>query len=144
MAQSLRLQNPPLPDSFTTRKGTVGELRVQTDLVEKKFDVYLPIVDDHSVDLIVETKAGFKRTQIKTVNHLSTKSSIEVRLQKYSTDSRVDVFAIYYAAKDIIAYVEWAGEKSFNLALEEASNKQRKGVRWFYQFMNYPFPPLRD
>ena len=144
MAQSLRLQNPPLPDSFTTRKGTVGELRVQTDLVEKKFDVYLPIVDDHSVDLIVETKAGFKRTQIKTVNHLSTKSSIEVRLQKYVPNKRVDVFAIYYSAKDIIAYVEWAGEGSLNLALEEASNKQSIGVRWFYQFMNYPFPPLRD
>lgn len=144
MARSLRLQNPPLPDSFRTRKGTVGELKVQTDLIEKKYDVYLPIVDDHSIDLIVETKAGFKRTQVKTVTNLSTKSSIEVRFEKYATKDRVDVFAIYYAAQDIIAYLEWAGERSVNLALEEASNKQHKGVRWFYQFMNYPFPPLRD
>ena len=147
MGRSIRPQNQPLPEAFRTRKGTIGELKVQTDLTEKKFDVYLPLVDDYGVDLIVETKAGFKRVQVKTIQSPATKSSIEVRLQKYARKKlkdRVDIFAIFYSPKNIIAYVEWDGELSINLALEEAYNKQRKGVRWFYQYMNFPFPPLRD
>jgi len=130
-----------------TRRGTIGELKVQADLLLTNYDVYVPTCDDHSVDLIVESKQGFHKVQVKTITALATKSSMELRLEKYVTTGRahrIDVVGIYFEPSDIIAYIEYDGQLSFNLAVKNSANNQKKGVKWFYDYMDFPFPPLRD
>jgi hypothetical protein len=140
-------QQKPSASSFSkTRRGSIGELRVQSDLLLANYDVYSPVCDDHSVDLVVESKEGFHKVQIKSVGGMMTKSSIEVRFAKYveaGRADRIDVIAIYFEPSDIIAYIEYEGQLSFNLALKKSANNQKKGVRWFYDYMDFPFPAIR-
>ncbi len=129
-----------------TRRGTIGELKVQADLLLTNYDVYVPICDDHSVDLVVESQQGFHKVQVKTITGLSTKSSMELRLSKYVSKGmthRIDVVGIYFEPSDIIAYIEYEGQLSFNLAVKNSANNQTKKVKWFYDYMDFPFPPLR-
>ena len=129
-----------------TRRGTIGELRVQSDLLLTNYDVYVPICDDHRVDLIVESSKGFHKVQVKTVTRLTTKSSMEIRLAKYVEEDmthRIDVVGIYFEPSDIIAYIEYGDQLSFNLALKNSANNQKKKVRWFYDYMDFPYHPIR-
>ena len=141
------LQPKPSASGFSkTRRGTLGELRVQSDLLLANYDIYTPVCDDHSVDLVVETQKGFHTVQIKTVYGMVTRSSIEVRFAKYveqGTDERINISAIYFEPSDIIAYIEYEGQLSFNLALKNSANNQKKKVRWFYDYMNFPYPAIR-
>jgi len=124
----------------------MGELRVQSDLLLANYDIYTPLCDDHSVDLVVESNEGFHRVQVKSVYGMVTKSSIEVRLAQYvdkGLANRIDVAAIYFEPSDIIAYIEYEGQLSFNLALKNSANNQKKKVKWFYDYMNFPFSALR-
>ena len=50
---------------------------------------------------------------------------------------------IYFEPSDIIAYIEYEGQLSFNLAVKNSANNQTKKVKWFYDYMDFPFPPLR-
>lgn len=142
-----RQQKQLSSSSFSkTRRGAIGELRVQSDLLLANYDIYTPVCDDYSVDLVVESQKGFHRVQVKTVYGMVTRSSIEVRLAKYvdkGTENRIDVTAIYFEPSDIIAYIEYEGQLSFNLALKNSANNQKKKVRWFYDYMNFPFPAIR-
>ena len=46
--------------------GKRAEFKVIPKLLENKFDVYLPLVDDHWVDTIIKTEKGeYREIQIK-------------------------------------------------------------------------------
>ena len=123
----------------TNRKGVIGELAVRKSLMEQGYNVYLPEVDNDHVDMIVEHNNGqVKRVQVKTVIKKCTATSISVDTSKYRNSGRVDVIAIYYAPKNIIAYIPYGGESTINLALTTGKNNQRKGRKWFYQYERYP------
>jgi len=124
----------------THGKGRIGELAVRKSLLQQGYDkVYIPDVDTEQVDLIVEQDNGqFRRVQVKTVLKKKTSTSLEVNMLKYKNTGRVDVVAIYYAPKDMIAYVPYEDQHSINLALTTGKNNQRKGRLWFYQFERFP------
>jgi len=89
-------------------KGRMGELAVRKSLIAQGYKVYIPEVDNEQVDLIVEQDNGqFRRVQVKTVSKEKTGTSIEVNMTKYQKTGRVDVVAVYYAPKDMIAYVPY-------------------------------------
>ena len=123
----------------TRRIGWVGEQCVKKDLmINKGFSVYEPIVDDVGVDMVVDTGKSLKRVQVKYRNKQRRhKSSIEVSLKKY-VGSNIDVIAVYYAPKDIIAYYPYENEEVICLAVETAKNNQESHRKWFYRYMEFP------
>tara|TARA_R100000808_G_scaffold18416_2_gene40351 strand:+ start:117 stop:503 length:387 start_codon:yes stop_codon:yes gene_type:complete len=123
----------------TTHKGRIGELAVYQDLLTQGYNVYAPLVDTEQVDLVVETTSGLmKRVQIKTVMELKRGTSIEVNLTKYKNTNRVDVVAVYYLPKNIIAYVPYDNSHALSLALKTGKNNQIKGRKWFYSYELFP------
>lgn len=122
----------------TKRFGWEGEQAVSRDLlINQGLDVYQSVVDDNLCDLVVDTGKKLKRVQVKARGTLRGNSSIEIKLAKY-TKSNIDVIAIWYKPKDIIAYVPYKGEEFLLLAVETAKNNQEHGRNWFYRYMEFP------
>ena len=120
-------------------KGAIGELAVQKDLLSQGYNVYHPLVDADQVDLVVEmTNGTMKRVQIKSVSHKSNRPAVEINLSKYQNTNRVDVVAVYYVPKDIIAYVPYENTKYLTLAITTGKNNQTKGRKWFYSYERFP------
>tara|TARA_R100001594_G_C3923528_1_gene236321 strand:+ start:184 stop:570 length:387 start_codon:yes stop_codon:yes gene_type:complete len=120
-------------------KGAIGELAVQKNLLMQGYNVYHPLVDADQVDLVVEMNNGtMKRVQIKSVSHPAKRTAVEVNLAKYKDKGRVDVVAVYYCPKDIIAYVPYENTNHLTLALTTGKNNQSKGRKWFYSYERFP------
>ena len=120
-------------------KGKIGELAVRKDLVQSGYNIYLPECDTAQVDLIVETANGhMKRVQIKAVSRANKRTAIEVNTTKYKNSGRVDVIAVYYAPKDIIAYVPYENTHAITLAMTTGKNNQSKKRKWFYSYERFP------
>jgi Holliday junction resolvase-like predicted endonuclease len=123
----------------TLNKGKLGELAVQKCLVEQGYNIYTPVVDSNQVDLVVELSSGaMKRVQIKTVTELKRGTAVEVNLTKYKNRNRIDVVAVYYLPKDIIAYCPYDNSHQLSLALSTGKNNQTKGRKWFYSYDQFP------
>lgn len=126
-------------DKLSTKKvGTIGELSVQSEILNQGFNVYIPVCDDDQVDLVVETELGFKRVQVKTVTGLTRGTAVECRLKKYVNTNRVDVFALHYLPKGLTAFYPYHNEGSIILALYMSKNGQDKGRDWFYKYEKFP------
>jgi hypothetical protein len=120
-------------------KGKMGELAIRRDLLSQGYNFYLPEVDVTQVDMIVETSIfAIKRVQIKTVTKLRRGTAVEVDTTKYKDKNRVDVVAIYYEPKDIIAYVPYENTHAISLALATGKNNQTKNRKWFYSYERFP------
>jgi len=120
-------------------KGALGELAVQKDLIRQGYNIYAPVVDVDQVDLIVELgNGGMKRVQIKTVMTLKRGTAVEVNLTKYKDTNRIDVVAVYFLPKDIIAYYPYDNKHALSLALTTGKNNQTKGRKWFYSYERFP------
>ena len=123
--------------AFTKRFGWEGEQAVSKDLlINQGLDVYQSVVDDNRCDLVVDTGKKLKRVQVKAKKALRG-TCIEIKLSKYK-NSNIDVIAVWYKPKDIIAYVPYKQEEFLLLAVETAKNKQEKGRNWFYRYMEFP------
>tara|TARA_B100001939_G_C16806604_1_gene558093 strand:+ start:330 stop:710 length:381 start_codon:yes stop_codon:yes gene_type:complete len=122
----------------TKRIGWEGEQVVLKDLIMNQgMDVYTSVVDDNLCDMVVDTGKKLKRVQVKTRSTLRGNTSVEVKLTKY-VKSKIDVIAIWYKPKNIIAYVPYKGEEFLLLAVETAKNNQEQGRNWFYRYMEFP------
>lgn len=120
-------------------KGKMGELAIRQDLLSQGYNIYLPEVDVTQVDMIVETSIyAIKRVQIKCVTKLRRGTAVEVDTTKYKDKNRVDVVAIYYEPKDIIAYVPYENTHAISLALTTGKNNQTKHRKWFYSYERFP------
>tara|TARA_R110002050_G_scaffold66806_2_gene144785 strand:+ start:73 stop:486 length:414 start_codon:yes stop_codon:yes gene_type:complete len=120
-------------------KGKIGELAVYKDLIEQGYKIYEPLVDCNQVDLVVELENNsMQRVQIKTVTELKRGTAIEVNLTKYKNTNRIDVVAVYFLPKNIIAYVPYDNSHQLCLALSTGKNNQTKGRKWFYSYDRFP------
>ncbi len=120
-------------------KGKIGELAIIQDLLAQGYNVYIPEVDITGVDMIIETSSyAIKRVQIKTVTKLRRGTAVEVDTTKYKDKNRVDVIAVYYEPKNIIAYVPYENTHGISLALTTGKNNQTKGRKWFYSYEKFP------
>jgi len=121
----------------TKRFGWEGEQAVCRDiLMNQGLDVYQTVVDDNLCDLVVDTGKKLKRVQVKAKLALRG-TCLEIKLSKY-VKSNIDVIAVWYKPKDIIAYVPYKGEEFLLLAVETAKNNQEHGRNWFYRYMEFP------
>ena len=120
-------------------KGKLGELAVYKDLIEQGYNIYTPVVDSDQVDLVVELKNGaMNKVQIKTVTELKRGTAVSVDLTKYKDTKRIDVVAVYYLPKNIVAYVPYDNSHALSLALSTGKNNQTKGRKWFYSYDRFP------
>ena len=120
-------------------KGKIGELAVYKDLIEQGYNIYTPVVDSDQVDLVVELKNGaMHKVQVKTVTELKRGTAVSVDLTKYKDKNRIDVVAVYYLPKNIVAYVPYDNSHALSLALSTGKNNQTKGRKWFYSYDRYP------
>lgn len=120
-------------------KGKIGELAVYKDLIEQGYNIYTPVVDSDQVDLVVELENNsMQRVQIKTVTELKRGTAVSVDLTKYKDKNRIDVVAVYYLPKNIVAYVPYDNSHALSLALSTGKNNQTKGRKWFYSYDRYP------
>ena len=143
MVQSISWSKVNLVQWWTSlhslNKGALGELAVQKDLIRQGYNIYAPVVDVDQVDLIVELgNGGMKRVQIKTVMNLKRGTAVEVNLTKYKDTNRIDVVAVYFLPKDIIAYYPYDNKHALSLALVTGKNNQTKGRKWFYSYERFP------
>ena len=91
------------------------------------------------IDFLVELPHGaFSRVQVKTVFKSRFPTSLEVRTERHTDSERVDVIAIYYVPKDLIAFVPYNNEKHFVLAISHSKNNQLKTRNWIYQYSEFP------
>ena len=94
--------------ALTKRFGWEGEMVVSRDLLLKQgLDVYHSVVDDNLCDLVVDTGKKLKRVQVKAKRALRG-TCLEIKLTKYKQSS-IDVIAVWYEPKNIIAYVPYQG-----------------------------------
>ena len=120
-------------------KGKIGELALYKDLIEQGYNIYTPVVDSDQVDLVVELENNsMQRVQIKTVTELKRGTAVSVDLTKYKDKNRIDVVAVYYLPKNIVAYVPYDNSHALSLALSTGKNNQTKGRKWFYSYDRYP------
>jgi len=121
----------------TKRFGWEGEQVVSRDLlINQGLDVYQSVVDDNRCDLVVDTGKALKRVQVKAKKALRG-TCLEIKLSRY-VKSNIDVIAVWYEPKNIIAYVPYKGEEFLLLAVETAKNNQERGRNWFYRYMEFP------
>ena len=121
----------------TKRFGWEGEQVVSRDLlINQGLDVYQSVVDDNRCDLVVDTGKKLKRVQVKAKKALRG-TCLEIKLSRY-VKSNIDVIAVWYEPKNIIAYVPYKGEEFLLLAVETAKNNQERGRNWFYRYMEFP------
>tara|TARA_R110001592_G_scaffold116081_2_gene317123 strand:- start:1917 stop:2357 length:441 start_codon:yes stop_codon:yes gene_type:complete len=131
--------NQEYPHLSTQKKGAIGELAIKKFLIERGYPLYETMVDDDHIDLLVELPHGaFSRVQIKTVFKSRFPTSVEVRTDKHSGTNRIDVMAIYYVPKDIVAFIPYNGERNFVLAISHSKNNQIKERNWIYQYTEFP------
>ncbi len=125
----------------TVEKGVISELSIQKLLIARGYNVYAPIADVNQVDLLVEIKAGvFSRVQIKGIfTSDRNETTCNVNLRKHSAN-KIDVIGIYYYndGKEIIAFLPYAGEDNFMLAVASAKNNQTKDRKWIYAYDQFP------
>jgi hypothetical protein len=120
----------------TKRVGYIGEQVVARDLIRLGHDVYYPAVDDNKVDMVVEVNQRLIRVQVKTARTLRG-TTIQIQTKQY-VNRMIDIIAIYYEPKDIIAYYPYRNEEFLILAIQRAKNNQEKGRNWFYQYLEFP------
>jgi hypothetical protein len=121
------------------KKGAIGELAVKKYLTQANYPIYETLVDDDHIDFLVELPHGaFSRVQVKTVFKSRFPTSLEVRTERHTNSQRVDVIAIYYVPKDLIAFVPYNNEKHFVLAISHSKNNQLKTRNWIYQYSEFP------
>ena len=126
----------------TVEKGRIGELEIQKILISRGFNIFSPVADVNQVDLLVEIHDGvFSRCQIKSIFVTHNKSSVDVKLRQHS-GGKIDVIGIYYydsiAEKGITAFIPYAGEDNFILAVKNAKNNQQQSRKWIYAYDEYP------
>ena len=123
---------------YSIQTGKIGEIAVQKNLLLQNFNVYIPLVDS-GVDLVVELQNGtMQKVQVKCVSEMKKRTSIEVNLAKYKNTGQVDVVAVYFMPKDIIAYVPYENTHHLTLALTTGKNNQNKVRKWFYSYERFP------
>ena len=125
------------------RKGNIGELRVAYELNKLGYSVFRELGDISRIDLIVQIKDSLLKIQVKYITRkdgcyvFSTGKSGPGYRYNYRI-SDVDVFALYCAEDDVIAWVlasDLIKEGDARVAIKLRStlfpsrNNQFKGIR---------------
>jgi hypothetical protein len=98
------------------------EFKVIAKLLENKFDIYLPLVDDHGVDAIIKTEKGeYREIQIKARSReVKLGNSALFAALEYSVHK--NYYFIFYS-ENLNIYWLFESEKLFSLTSVNKSGK---------------------
>ncbi len=122
-------------------KGSIAELRVSSDLMEKGWNVLIPFGENNRYDLVVERDGRFVRIQVKYVTpkngamEVNCRSSNNWSVRPYTCDE-IDFIAAYNPEDQAVYYVPISKirKKSMKLRLEPSRNGQKLYVRYAKEF----------
>jgi len=98
----------------TQQQGSIGELKVAADLMEKGYFVFTEISNNSRIDIIAMKDNKLTRIQVKAYNEKN--GFVEVRsgkrgLKDYKYEYEKDDFdlvALYVPNRDVICYIKWS------------------------------------
>lgn len=132
-------------EHHTKNKGDIGLTKVISDLVEKGFNVSLPIHEHLPYDLIVDMNGKLSRVQIKFRNNINFKCSTshvntkgEIVTQSYNK-SDFELYAIYSNNLKLCYYVPNVGQNT--ITISEKEPQTFTSVYWYEDFLN---PTITD
>ena len=128
----------------TTRKGYIGQLIVIQNLLEnyKDIQVYEPVVDDKTIDLLVISKGKKFTINVKyhtSMNVSKTQASIQINLN----NCKADWIATPHKVGNK-TYVLWFKNNRPNdkyvmsIAVNQPKNNQVKGINFYEDFLKSP------
>lgn len=116
--------------------GTIGELAICADLLQRGCQVFKEITDGEIVDYVVLLNTRYTRVQVKTM--CTTEGFVNVSRQKIRGRNRItydpsslDVIACYVIDSQKIVYVkmsDFGEKKSISLRYSPPKNNQSKGI----------------
>lgn len=123
----------------SVRKGRIGELKVMADLLNKGYDVYLPVVDDNGVDMIVSNGDKVKKVQCKSHDNPKKQFPTSVEINTRGCQ-KVDVIAIPLKAKQCICYIQaHRVQRAINIAFKKSISGQKLLRNWYQDFLEFPW-----
>jgi len=133
-------------------KGTLGELVVASDLVEKGFPIFKEFGDSSRIDLIALVDKNLIKIQVKCTFSTDNKVAIDTRKSgpNYSfryEEGDVDIFALYVKDKKSILYISskqlLQHPSSMTLRFGKSKNSQIKGINNAEDYIDFK-KALRD
>tara|TARA_Y100000310_G_scaffold24970_1_gene23934 strand:- start:685 stop:1161 length:477 start_codon:yes stop_codon:yes gene_type:complete len=93
-------------------QGSIGELKVATDLIAKGFSVFTELGDNSKVDLIAIDNDTYRAFKIQVKARTSKKDAVKVETKKSGPnyqfayeEKHSDVYAVYVQDRDSILYI---------------------------------------
>ena len=122
-------------------KGSIAELRVSADLMQKGWRVLIPYGENNRYDLVAEREGKFLRIQVKYVTprngalYVGCFSSNNWSVQHY-TAQQIDAIAVYDAVSEKVYYVpaDKMRKSAMLLRLLPAKNGQKTKIRYAKNF----------
>ena len=119
----------------TIRKGYISENIIKNDLLKRNLELYEPVVDDKSVDLLVVYLDTVIRVQVKGHTYMNTKSSISIRV----TPTNADVIAVPWEGNAYYMINKTKNKQwGFSFAVKPTANNQKEGVRFIHNYKDFP------
>lgn len=128
------------------RLGTLGEMRVASELLKLGFSVFLELGDISRKDLIVEIGNRLLSIQVKSVTKVDGKYQVKFSKSgpgyayKYA-EGDCDVFAVYCVDDDVVAWIDIRefltnNLTQFNLRADPVKNNQTSGIRKLEDYLD--------
>lgn len=128
---------------LTHDKGDVGVAKIQADLIEKRYNVFIPVSSACPFDLLALIDGVFKRIQVKYVTSKNQVITISVRRAirnghaKFNTNIEFDILAIYCPCNKKCFYVKRAHfTETISLRLSSTKNNQIKKIKLADDYLN--------
>ena len=130
--------------------GKWGESKVVTAALDRGCPVFLDYGDNSRTDMIIEDNTGgLHKIQVKTVSR--EKGASKLLLYKNGPGYRfkyesgmVDYFALVDYKTGNVAWIQGTPElyklQQVTLRHERTKNNQIKNIRWFNDYIGFPFP----
>ena len=124
---------------YTTTQGAIGELRTIMKIIQEGWKVYQPLIDIDGCDMIAERDGILRKLQVK---FHTTSGNSETSIIIYLNDKNVnaDFIAIPIERPELgineVIFVPYEGQQTLSIAFEEAKNNQKKGRRWYKDYLD--------
>lgn len=133
----------------TKIKGSLGELKVATDLLEKGFKVAFPFGESEAYDLILDRNGSLEKVQVKYVesnneiikvrchSFLSAKNSKSKKSISTPYSERVDWIAVFDKTTNCCYYIHNSQLPltGMHLRLSPAKNNNLKLIKWAKDYL---------
>lgn len=128
------------------QKGDIGEASVIKSLLMSGYPVFTEFGDLSKIDVITIVDTKLVRIQVKNFASQPNAGCFCLSIRKNGpgyryvyTESDVDVFACYIAAKDCVVYIGWKDlqlQNQLHIRYEPSKNGNAKLVHWYEDFLS--------